>query len=68
MQFCYIFASLVFRSHAAEGSSSPCSLYMKELQNFMTRSAADYFCLYHSTELLREEYLYHFYQPLIAFY
>nr|CAH0110057.1 unnamed protein product [Daphnia galeata] len=36
-------------------TSAPCSLYMKELQNFMSRSAADYFSLYHSPDFLREE-------------
>lgn len=40
-----------------EGGSAPCSLYMKELQNFMSRSAADYFSLYHSPDILREEYV-----------
>jgi hypothetical protein len=29
---------------------------MKELQSFMSRSAADYFSLYHSPDFLREEY------------
>ncbi|XP_057373546.1 conserved oligomeric Golgi complex subunit 5-like [Daphnia carinata] len=36
-------------------ASAPCSLYMKELQNFMSRSAGDYFSLYHSPDFLREE-------------
>ena len=40
---------------APEGGSAPCSLYMKELQNFMSRSAGDYFTLYHSPDFLREE-------------
>jgi hypothetical protein len=37
-------------------ASAPCSLYMKELQSFLSRSAADYFSLYHSPDFLREEY------------
>ncbi|EFX61086.1 hypothetical protein DAPPUDRAFT_274663, partial [Daphnia pulex] len=36
-------------------ASAPCSLYIKELQSFMSRSAADYFSLYHSPDFLREE-------------
>ncbi|EFX63972.1 hypothetical protein DAPPUDRAFT_334740 [Daphnia pulex] len=36
-------------------ASAPCSLYMKELQSFLSRSAADYFSLYHSPDFLREE-------------
>ncbi|XP_046633998.1 conserved oligomeric Golgi complex subunit 5-like [Daphnia pulicaria] len=36
-------------------ASAPCSLYMKELQSFMSRSAADYFSLYHSPDFLRKE-------------
>lgn len=38
-----------------EGGSAPCSLYMKELQNFMSRSASDYLVLYHSPDFLRDE-------------
>lgn len=38
-----------------ENGSAPCSLYMKELQNFMSRSATDYFSLYHSPDFIREE-------------
>jgi len=37
------------------GVAPPCSLYMKELQSFLARSAQDYFSLYHATELVRDE-------------
>ena len=42
-------------AQAPEKGSSPCSLYMKELQNFMSRAAADYLSLYQASDIFRDE-------------
>lgn len=46
-----------FSYSQAPEKGSPCSLYMKELQNFMSRSATDYLPLYQATDIFREEYI-----------
>ena len=42
-------------SSAQMEANSPASLYMKELQSFLSRVASDYLSLYHCPDLMKQE-------------
>lgn len=44
-----------FSGNDTKGTDSQCSLYMKELQGFITRAADDYLSIYHPSSIIKEK-------------